>query len=110
MKQEKQEQEHDKCKTKVKTWIGGLFGLSHLYFFGLHTNVKFKAIFRIDIVKILIIHVVIDFNGNHHKKFGWILRRLWTCIRLLKWQHYVYHTKKKKNVDSKNCQSSVKNN
>jgi hypothetical protein len=33
MKQEKQEQEHDKCKTRVKAWIGGLFGLSHLYFF-----------------------------------------------------------------------------
>ncbi len=35
-------------------------------FFGLHTNVKFKAIFKINIIKFLIIYVVIDFNGNHH--------------------------------------------
>jgi hypothetical protein len=39
-------------------------------FSGLHTNVKFKAIFKIKIVKFLIIHVVRDFNGNHHKIFG----------------------------------------
>jgi hypothetical protein len=39
-------------------------------FFGLHTNVKFKAIFKINIVNFLIIHVVIDFNGNHHNVFG----------------------------------------
>ncbi len=42
----------------------------HTYtFFRLHTNVKFKAIFRINIVKFLIIHVVIDFNVNHYKFF-----------------------------------------
>jgi hypothetical protein len=38
-------------------------------FFGLHTNVKFKAIFKIDIVNFLIIHVVISFNGNHKKNW-----------------------------------------
>jgi hypothetical protein len=26
----------------------------------------------------------------------------------MKWQHYIYHTEKMKNVNSKNCQSSVK--
>jgi len=36
----------------------------------LHTNVKFKAIFQINIVNFLIIHVVIDFNGNHHNFLG----------------------------------------
>ncbi len=51
----------------------------------LHTNVKFKTIFKINIIKFLIIHVVIDFNGNHHKKIGWILKRLWTCNGFLKW-------------------------
>jgi hypothetical protein len=39
-------------------------------FFGLHTNGKFKAIFKINIVNFLIIHVVINFNGNHYKKLG----------------------------------------
>jgi hypothetical protein len=38
----------------------------------------------IHIVNFLIIHVVIDFNGNHHKTFGWILRKLWTCNEHLK--------------------------
>jgi hypothetical protein len=43
----------------------------HTYNFStLHTNIKFKTIFKINIVKFLIIHVVIDFNGNHHKNFG----------------------------------------
>jgi len=32
-------------------------------FFGLHTNVKFKTIFKINIVNFLIIHVVIDLMG-----------------------------------------------
>jgi hypothetical protein len=42
----------------------------HTYnLFELYTNVKFKAIFKINIVNILIIHVVIDFNENHHKFF-----------------------------------------
>jgi hypothetical protein len=39
-------------------------------FFGLYTNVKFKVIFKINIVNLKIIHVVIDFNGYHHKFFG----------------------------------------
>jgi len=39
-------------------------------FFGLHTNIKLKAIFKINIVNFLIIHVFIDFDGNHHKKNG----------------------------------------
>jgi hypothetical protein len=38
-------------------------------FFELYTNVKFKATFKVNIVNILIIHVVIDFNENHHKYF-----------------------------------------
>jgi hypothetical protein len=36
----------------------------------LHINVKFKAIFKINIIKFLIIHLIIDINENHHKKFG----------------------------------------
>jgi hypothetical protein len=60
-------------KIGVKTWIGGLFGLSH--FFWITYNVKFKAIFKINIVNFLIIHVVIDFNRNHYKNIGWIQRR-----------------------------------
>ncbi len=39
---------------------------------------------------------------NQKIEVGWILRRLWTCNGLLKWQHYIYHTYKMKNVDSKN--------
>jgi hypothetical protein len=35
----------------------------------LHTNIKFKAIFKINIVNFLIIHIVIDFNGDHHNCF-----------------------------------------
>jgi hypothetical protein len=35
-------------------------------------NLKHKVIFNINIVKILIIHVAIDFNG---KKNGWVLRK-----------------------------------
>jgi hypothetical protein len=38
-------------------------------YFGLHTNVKFKAIFKINIINVLIIHVVVDFKGNHHKNW-----------------------------------------
>ncbi len=34
---------------------------------GLHTYVKFKAISKINVVNFLIIHVVINFNGSHHK-------------------------------------------
>ncbi len=56
-------------------------------FIGLHTNIKFKAIFKTNIVNFLITHVVIDFNGNHHIFFGWILKRLLTHNGLLKW-HY----------------------
>ncbi len=37
--------------------------------FRLHTNIKFKAILQINIIKFLIIHVFIAFNGNHHKFF-----------------------------------------
>jgi hypothetical protein len=87
---------------KVKAWIGDYLDYHNCNYSRLHRNVKFKAIFKINIIKILIIHVFIDFNGNHHKKFGWIIRRLWTCNGLLKWQHYVCQPKKVKNVDSKN--------
>jgi len=81
----------------------------HTYnYFRLHTNVKFKSILKIKIINLKIIHVVINFNGNHHKKIGWILRRLWTHNGLLKWQHYACHIEKMKNVDSKKCQNSVK--
>ncbi len=41
----------------------------------LHTNIKLKAIFKINIVNFLIIHVVVDFNGNHLKFSRWILKR-----------------------------------
>jgi hypothetical protein len=37
-------------------------------------NIKFKCIFKINIVNFLIIHGIIDFNGDHHKFFGWILK------------------------------------
>jgi hypothetical protein len=43
--------------------------------FGLHIDVKFKVIFKINIVIFLIIHVVIDFNESHLKKFGRVLRK-----------------------------------
>ncbi len=95
-------------KCKVKAWKGGQFDYHTYNFFGVHTNIKFKAIFKINIVNFLIIHVVIDFNGNHHKIFGWILRRLWICNGLLKWQHYICYMEKMKNVNSKICQSNVK--
>ncbi len=39
-------------------------------FSGLHANVKFKAMFKLILSIFLIIHVVIDFIGNHHKFFG----------------------------------------
>jgi len=71
-------------------------------------NVKFKAIFKTNIIKFIIIIVVVNFNENNHKKFGWILKRLWTHNELLKWQHYTCHTKKMKNVTKKIHQSSVK--
>ncbi len=63
-------------------------------YYGLHTNVEYITIFKINIVNLLIIHVFIDFNGNHHNFFGWILRRLWTRNGLLKWQYYVSHIEK----------------
>jgi hypothetical protein len=39
---------------------------------------------KINIVNFLIIHVVIDFNGNHHNFFGCTIKRLWTCNGVLK--------------------------
>jgi hypothetical protein len=36
--------------------------------------------FKIDIVNFLIIHIVIDFNANHHSNFEWIIRKLWTYV------------------------------
>jgi len=36
------------------------------------------------------------------KNFGWILKRLWTRNGLLKWQHYICHTKKWKMWTQKN--------
>ncbi len=76
----------------------------------LHTNVKFKAIFKINIVKILIIYIVIDFNGNHCNFFGWFLKRLWIRNGHLKWQHFVCHIEKMKILNSKEFQSSIKKN
>jgi len=46
-----------------------IWTIKHVIFSRLYTNVKFKTIFNINIVNSLIIHVVIDFNGNHHKIF-----------------------------------------
>jgi hypothetical protein len=40
------------------------------HYSGLHPNVKFKTIFKINMIKILFIHVFINFNRNHHEKFG----------------------------------------
>jgi hypothetical protein len=54
--------------------------------------------------------MLLDFNKNHHNFFGWLLRRLWIRNGLLKWQHYFYHTKKMKNVDSKKCKKKVNKN
>jgi hypothetical protein len=39
-------------------------------FFGLHTTIKFKDIFKIKIVNFFNIHVVIAFKGSHHKLLG----------------------------------------
>ncbi len=54
----------------MKTCIGGHLDYHTYNFCGLHRNVKFKAIFKINNIKFLIIHVVIDFNGNHYNFFG----------------------------------------
>jgi hypothetical protein len=51
----------------MNKWI--VWIVTFVIFFGLHTNVKFKAIFKIDIVNFLIIHVVISFNGDHKKNW-----------------------------------------
>jgi hypothetical protein len=37
-------------------------------------NLKCNIIFNIDIVNFSIIHVVIDFNENHNKSYGWITK------------------------------------
>ncbi len=95
-------------RCRVKAWIGGQFGLSHLFFCGLHTNIKFKAILKINIFNLFIVNVVIHFNGNHHKFIGWIIRRLWTCNELLKWQHYVCYMGIIKNVDSEKIKVASK--
>jgi hypothetical protein len=99
----------NKDNHKVNAWIMDCLDCHTCNFSRLHTNVKFKAIFKINIVNFLIIHVVIDFNGNHHNVFGWILKRLWICNGLLKWQQYVCHTEKNEKCGlQKICQSSVK--
>jgi hypothetical protein len=61
-----------------------------------------KPYSKLTLLRILIIHVIIEFNGNHHKLFGWIPRSLWTRNGFLKWQHNVFHIEKMKNLDSKN--------
>jgi len=91
---------------------GIIWIVTFLIFLRLHTNIKFKAMFKINIVIKKIIHVFIDFNGNHHKKIEWTLRRLWIHNGLLKWQHYICHIEKnekcgfKKYVKIKNKGSS----
>jgi hypothetical protein len=45
---------------------------------------------------------VIYFIENIIKNYGWVLRKEWTHCGLLKWCHYVCHTYKIKNVNSKN--------
>jgi hypothetical protein len=41
-------------------------------FFELQMNLKYKAIFNINIIQISNIHVTIYFNGNHIKRYRWI--------------------------------------
>jgi hypothetical protein len=81
-------------------------------FYGLHTNVKFRAIFKINIVNFLIIHVITDFNGNYHKILGCILRRLWTCFWTFKMTTLYLSHKKNENCGfkkmSKQCQNKNK--
>jgi hypothetical protein len=48
----------------------GIVWIVTFVIFGLHTNVQCKAIFKINIINFLIIYVVIEFDKNHHKKFG----------------------------------------
>jgi hypothetical protein len=47
----------------------GLFDCHTCNFYGLHRNIKFKTIFKINIVNFLLIHVFININENHHKTF-----------------------------------------
>jgi hypothetical protein len=51
----------------MNRWI--VWTITLVKFSRLHTNVKFKIVFNIKIINFLIIHVVIDFNENHHKTF-----------------------------------------
>jgi hypothetical protein len=50
----------------------------------------------------LTIHVEINLNGNHVKKYGIILKKDWIHNGLLIWWCYICHTVRMKNVDSKN--------
>jgi hypothetical protein len=57
----------------MNRWIVWIVTL--VIFSRLHINIKFKFIFKINIVKFLIFNVFIDFNGNHHN-FNFFLCRL----------------------------------
>jgi hypothetical protein len=99
-----------------KTWMGenmnrGIVRNCHTCnYFGLHTNVKFKAIFKINIFNFLIVDIFIKFNGNHHKIFGSILKRLWTSIMDFWNDNTTFVTQRKwKLWTQKICQSSVIN-
>jgi hypothetical protein len=58
-------------------------------------NLKCKIISNIKIFIFFIIHVVIKFSENI-KNYGCVLRKEWTHHGLLKWWHYVCHTKNEK--------------
>jgi hypothetical protein len=49
---------------------GTIWTVTLVIFCRLHSNVKFKAIFKTNIVNFSIIHVVTKFNETHHKTFG----------------------------------------
>jgi len=64
---------------QIPPWDGEIGGL-----FIIVQQTYFPSPREINITNFLIIHVVIDFNGNHHKKIKCILRRLWTHNGLLR--------------------------
>jgi len=72
-----------------------------------YMNLKCKII-SIKIFNSFIIHVTMDFSENLIKNYGWVLKIEWIHCGLLKWWHYVCHTQKMKNVDSKKYHSDIK--
>jgi hypothetical protein len=69
-------------------------------------NFKCKPMFNINIFYFLIIYVTIDFNGNHLKNYGWIIKKKNEFIMDYWNDDIVFVTQKIKNVDSENKSSS----